>query len=137
MSDYIQLGKVGEPIIILAAPGLEHGLLAEGYIIAVGEKARTDDILSPDGTWDLNIPAIEAEFREARKAKFLVHDEAILQAQRDLRAAGGATEEAPIVAYIAALDAYAKALCDLPTHPGYPWLSVGDIEWPTFPVKPY
>lgn len=60
------------------------------------------------------------------------YDPKITQLSRQLRLATTDDERAAITSQIAAWDAWAAALCNLPEQPGAPW-PAGDIPWPVMP----
>lgn len=81
-------------------------------------------------------PAAEelfAALRAAREPRLAEYDKAMAQLQRKLRLAtdAGATS---VGLDIAAWDAYAQALCDLPEQDGAPWDGGGEeTPWPEKP----
>lgn len=66
--------------------------------------------------------------RAARNSKLAAYDDKVAQLQRELRMGIDVTAE------LAAWDAYAQALCDLPAQAGAPWDGGGkDTPWPIAP----
>lgn len=106
--------------------------LAEGYKMyeewqaeqkTLSEQKHQEWLTSPD--------TVEERFRmlrEARDAKLAAHDVKIAQLQREARMG------VDVVAYLAAWDAYAQALCALPEAVGAPWDGGGELT--PWPVKP-
>ncbi len=67
--------------------------------------------------------------RQARDAKLAEHDVQVVQLQRQARAGADVADD------LAAWDAYAVALCDLPAQAGAPWDGGGEATpWPVEPV---
>ena len=107
--------------------------LAEGFIT---QKAWLE-ICAQKGAeayaaW-LASPDTEAErfdmLRAARDAKLAEHDVQVVQLQRQARAGADVADD------LAAWDAYAVALCDLPAQEGAPWDGGGEATpWPERPA---
>ena len=79
--------------------------------------------------------ALFAALRAAREPRLAEYDSNMAQLQRKLRLAtdAGATS---VELDIAAWDAYAQALCDLPQQPGAPWDGGGEeTPWPKKPER--
>lgn len=120
-----------------AQPGTPYWLPSEGDVH--GSPARLMQTVGPlpDGAVTTEPAAttdeLFAALRGARDAKLRdEYDPHIAQLIRQQRRASTDEERAAIATQIAAWDAYAVALCDLPEQDGTPWTD-GDIPWPTPP----
>ena len=94
----------------------------------------------PDG-WSTEppLPTVDELFARLRAARDTQlrsrYDAAIAQLNRQLRITVTDAERTAITAQIASWDAWAVALCNLPTLPGAPWDGGGEsTPWPTAPL---
>lgn len=92
--------------------------LAAGY----GPQAEPEPMPAPTEA------ELFAQLRSIREVKFREYDEAVSQLERKARIGEN------VASQLAAWDAYAIALCELPEQPGAPWDGGGSAT--PWPVKP-